>query len=351
MLISDISVCIITRDQEEKLRRCLKALAPYSWEIVVVDTGSSDKSRETALEEGAKLFEFRWIDDFSAAKNFAASKATNDIILFLDSDEALRPFDADTLVKEIEACPGGLGRIKCVNSISDGTRQLEEYISRIYDRRLWHYEGRIHEQLTGNESPLFYESCLVMDHDGYSLDPEEMEKKTERNRRLLLAELKDAPEDAYILYQLGKTEYFAGEYDKAAVYLGRALEEDIDPALSYISDCVESYGYSLIKCGRAEDALAFVNIYEFFGHTADFQFLMGLIYMNNGLFDNAVEEFEKAAVNPDARARDIGEYSAYFNAGVVRECMGDKESAAAYYRKCGDYEKAKERLKAIGFDT
>ena len=69
---------------------------------------------------------------------------------------------------------------------------------------------------------------------------------------------------------------------------------DLDPALAYLTEAIETYGYSLLKTGRNEEALAFQNLYEIYGGTADFQFLMGLIYMNNGYFDAAVDEFEKA---------------------------------------------------------
>ena len=122
---------------------------------------------------------------------------------------------------------------------------------------------------------------------------------------------------------------------------------DLDPALAYLTEAIETYGYSLLKTGRNEEALAFQNLYEIYGGTADFQFLMGLIYMNNGYFDAAVDEFEKAAVNPVSNRREIGEYMAYFNAGVVRECMGDIPAAERYYGKCGDYAKAAERLEAL----
>lgn len=354
--IIPLSVCIITKNDAYKLAKCLKALKGKPWEIVVADTGSTDGSRDIVIQAGAKLCSFEWCDDFSAARNFVASEASNDMILMLDTDEYLKDTDAELLSRDIEDNPQKIGRIRRDNLVMNaGEEQHEmEFISRIYDRRIYHYEGRVHEQivpLDKDVAPGYYQTGVSVLHDGYIKTGEsgndKAENKADRNRRLLLLELKDHEDDPYILYQLGKTEYYSGNYEKAAEYLGKMLGIDLDPALAYLTEAIETYGYSLLKTGRNEEALAFQNLYEIYGGTADFQFLMGLIYMNNGYFDAAVDEFEKAAVNPVSNRREIGEYMAYFNAGVVRECMGDIPAAERYYGKCGDYAKAAERLEAL----
>jgi hypothetical protein len=76
-------------------------------------------------------------------------------------------------------------------------------------------------------------------------------------------------------------------------------------------------------------------------------FLMGLAYMNNERFEEAVAEFEKAAANPVCKVEGCNSFKAYYNAGVIRECLGQKEEAARYYGKCGDYAPAVEGLKRI----
>ena len=74
---------------------------------------------------------------------------------------------------------------------------------------------------------------------------------------------------------------------------------------------------------------------------------MGLIYMNNGLFDRAVDEFLGATKAPEAYTKGANSYLAYYNAGVIRECLGDLEQAKELYEKCGDYPRARERLVSI----
>ena len=89
------------------------------------------------------------------------------------------------------------------------------------------------------------------------------------------------------------------------------------------------------------------NIYDEFGKTADFKFLMGLIYMNNEMFDKAIDEFTKAAQMPEGRMKGVNSYFANYNTGVIYECLGDIQNAKKYYMLCGEYEPAKIRLKQL----
>ena len=73
-----ISVCIITKNEAHNLEICLERLAKYDYEIVVIDTGSTDGSVELAKKYTDKVFDFVWVDDFSAARNYAIEKATNE---------------------------------------------------------------------------------------------------------------------------------------------------------------------------------------------------------------------------------------------------------------------------------
>jgi len=87
--MSTISVCMIVKNEEENLPRCLDSLRGLWDELIIVDTGSADKTKEIAASYGAKLYDFPWINDFSAARNFAFSKASCDYIYSADADEAL----------------------------------------------------------------------------------------------------------------------------------------------------------------------------------------------------------------------------------------------------------------------
>lgn len=240
--------------------------------------------------------------------------------------------------------------LKRINRVSVGEQETEyiERINRIFSRQQYEYSGSIHEQVTAKNKEEYetYLAPVVILHDGYEGTEEERRKKAERNLKLLLKELENHPDDTYFMYQIGKSYYMAEDYEEAIRYFEKALGYDLNPKLEYVIDMVESYGYALLNTGRVETALQFQGIYEEFGDCADFKFLMGLIYMNNERYEEAVAEFLKATEYKSARMTGTNSYLAYYNAGVIRECLGDIGQALEYYRKCGDYAKAQERIRA-----
>lgn len=90
---------MIVRNEEDTLARCLESVKDAVDEIVIIDTGSTDATKETARVFTDKIYDFKWIDDFSAARNFSFSKATKDYIMWLDADDVLLPEDAEKLKK------------------------------------------------------------------------------------------------------------------------------------------------------------------------------------------------------------------------------------------------------------
>jgi len=355
----NLSVCIIAKNEEKNIERCLECLHPYGFEIVVVDTGSKDRTKEIAGKYTDYVYDFVWCDDFAAAKNFAISKATNEYVMVIDCDEYLDEINVQALQELIANNPDKVGRVRRRNVFSRNNYQQEnvEWINRIFSKEKFHYEGRIHEQVTSLDGKDYetYETPVVILHSGYDLTEEERKAKAERNSTLLLQELEQLQQEVvldarkeeqipYIIYQLGKSYYMAGDYAKACEYFSEGLSFDLEPKLEYVIDMVETYGYALINSGQAETALFFENIYEEFGNCADFKFLMGLIYMNNALFSEAIEEFLKATKYKECRTVGANSYMAFYNVGVIYECLGKVEDARKYYKMCGSYAAALERL-------
>ena len=97
-----ISVCMIVKNEEKRLAACLDCLVPIADEIIIVDTGSVDKTKEIARKYTDSIFDFKWIDDFSAARNFAFSKATMDYIYTADADELIDSANVE-LFKRVKA--------------------------------------------------------------------------------------------------------------------------------------------------------------------------------------------------------------------------------------------------------
>lgn len=347
-----LSVCIITKNESKNLEKCLSCLKKYDLDIVVVDTGSTDNSVEVAKKYTDSIFFFHWCDDFAAARNFAASKAKNDVIMMIDTDEFVEQLNFVQLKQLIIRNKKKVGRIHRNNSyVSDGIgMNSKEVINRIYDRRLYYYVGKVHEQITARDGR-DYDTYIVpvyVEHSGYSGDKGEREKKADRNLKLLKEMLKTEGEDPYVLYQIGKSYYYKGQYQQAAEYFERTFDKELDPKLEYVIDMITSYGYALVNAGQAQRALDLECLSDEFSGSADFIFMMGIVYMQNAMFEQAVQNFLKAAAMPSCVVDGVNSYLAYYNAGVIYECLGDKKKALEYYKKCGQYKKAVEGIARIG---
>ena len=92
-----ISVCLIARNEEEVIGRCLESISVFADEIIVVDTGSIDKTKKIAGGFTEKIFDFEWINDFSAARNYAFSKACGDYLMWVDADDIAERKDGEKI--------------------------------------------------------------------------------------------------------------------------------------------------------------------------------------------------------------------------------------------------------------
>lgn len=96
-----LSLCLIVKNEEKYIEECVKSFGNTVSELIVVDTGSTDKTIEIAKKLGAKVFDFKWMDDFSAARNFATDHATGDWIMVVDADERLAPGNQEKLLEAL----------------------------------------------------------------------------------------------------------------------------------------------------------------------------------------------------------------------------------------------------------
>lgn len=351
-----ISVCIITKNESAKLNECLKRLTPYGFEIVVVDTGSTDNSKEIALQYTDSVYDFIWCNDFSAARNFAASKATNEYILALDTDEYIEKLDKNELVRLIQANPGKAGQIRRKNTFFTDCKESKssDYATRLYSKNLFHFEGRIHEQITPIDpsrlSKELYTAPIYVDHDGYLGSEGERTAKAKRNLDLLLLDLNEKGADPYTLYQIGKSYYYMQQYEESIPYFEQALEFPLDMHLDYVANMIVTYGYALLNLKQAEKALMLEALYEDLSQNADYLFVLGLIYMQNAIFDLAVTCFLQATKIDTCEVEGVNSYSAFYNIGVIYECHGNVNEACNYYRKCKNFTPALQRLNVLQSD-
>ena len=162
-----ISLCMSVKNEEKILERCLDSVADLVDEIVIADTGSTDATREIARRYTEKVYDFPWTDDFSAARNFVFSRATQEYIYSADADEVLSPENRErfrllkeTLLPEVE-----IVQMKYANQLQFNTvyNYDEEYRPKLFKRkRDFVWEAPIHE--TVRLEPVIYDSDIVITH-------------------------------------------------------------------------------------------------------------------------------------------------------------------------------------------
>ncbi len=345
-----ISVCMIAKNEDNHIEECLKRLRPCRFEVIVVDTGSVDRTVEIAQRYADKVFHFAWCNDFSAARNFSIRQASNDWVLIIDCDEYLENVNLADLEDALEQNSRSVGMIVRNNPYSiQGVRSImSERIGRLFNRRYCHFEGIIHEQvctLDGRE-PASFQIPLTFYHEGYVSESGKRMRAT-RNLELLLQDLERKGPSPYTYFRLGQNYVSLNDLDKAAHYYQKGLELDVDTGSAFVQSMVETYGYCLIELARYDAAMELCRRYGVLSQRADFVYLQGMIYMKKGLYDRAIAEFEKATGFATCSRKGINSYQSYYNIASIYETTGELDKARSYYKKCGDYAPAVRRLKEI----
>ncbi len=230
-----ISGCIIARNEELNIVKCINNLKSVTDEIIVVDTGSDDKTRQIAEEIGASVYEQKWENDFSKARNAALERATGDWIIFLDADEF---FNEDSLsllrpaIQKAHSNPNIEGMLCNLFNIDLDTGRFlnSSYVMRIFrNRKHIRYINQIHEEISNKGAKLKHSNnsdILTIMHTGYSSSLQA--EKAKRNLEMLLIDT----EHEIAAYHLATTYFILGDYKNAYQYADLALSikaiRDID---------------------------------------------------------------------------------------------------------------------------
>lgn len=146
-----VSLCMIARDEEAVLGRCLQSVEGIAEEIIVVDTGSQDATREIARAHGAKVYDWAWRDDFAAARNEAFSHASMEYILWLDADDVMDEENRQKFLALKETLDPSIDMVMMryhVAFAANGTPTLTFYRERLMRRSAsFRWQGRVHEAI------------------------------------------------------------------------------------------------------------------------------------------------------------------------------------------------------------
>ncbi len=252
-----ISACVIVKNEEKNLPRWFQGVKEIADEYIVVDTGSTDKTKEIALQNGAKVFDFAWINDFSAAKNYAIEQAKGNWIIFLDADEYFHANDFNILRRKIKFYhkEKNVDVLMCKLDNIDVDNHNQSvgviYQARIFrNKKYIRYKGAIHEALFNGKNSktlIQYIDGVTIYHTGYSASVSK--QKAKRNLKIILDRIAREGIQPLDYTYLVDCYYALKDFEKVVYYARKFYE----------SDCVvyglggKSYLYmivSLVALGR-----------------------------------------------------------------------------------------------------
>ncbi len=338
-----LSLCLITKDEEKNIKRCINSVKDIADEVLVVDTGSKDRTIEFAKECGARIIETKWQDDFSKARNVALDNAKSDWILFLDADEEIAKDDAVKIKEAIDSGKSDAYLLKMINFAGSTLNVVTEthFSTRLYrNKKSFRYKYPIHEQVvdinTGNSLHTEVTDIKVL-HYGYLNEIRLEKNKTQRNRKLLAKYLESHPNNVFQQVNMAVELYNGGEYKKALKIFKMASKHvavDINYStriLRYMADC-----YMELK--RYDEAYKYIKgAQKLYKDMPDFVYLEGKLYFCEHRYEKAAETFARCTQMGE-HSEDIyvgmggtGSYRAQFYGALCSEKLGDLEGAVQGY--------------------
>ncbi|MCY8750989.1 TPR domain-containing glycosyltransferase [Bacillus inaquosorum] len=290
-----LSVCMIVKNEERHIARCLESVQRIADEIIVVDTGSNDRTEDICKSFHAQVYHHKWEQDFSKARNASLQHAKGEWILILDADEELDSDTGSLLPSLLTDSLPSLGCVKVVNYTGKQWNENEAFEQRqirlIRNQQNIRFTGSMGERPEGREASSPFSLPCIIHHYGYL--EQEAQQKHQRNMNLLDTELLTFCADPSLIYQKA-AEYDRGnEHDKAfrlamdCINKCKRKQQIPPPAFYYLKYKL------LIDAERYEEAKRDIN--EALGHYPDYctlHYYKGIIMYQSKKVREAITAFE-----------------------------------------------------------
>jgi glycosyltransferase involved in cell wall biosynthesis/thioredoxin-like negative regulator of GroEL len=318
-----VSLCMIVKDEEAMLPRCLAAVAEFVDELIVVDTGSSDRTVEIAESFGARILHHEWDGDFSAARNVGLDAATSDWLMYLDADEVLVEGEGPRL-RELLGHTWREGifltESNHVGELQDGVAVQHSALRLFRNRPAYRFEGRVHEQFA-HKLPALAERVeytqVRIEHFGYLGAVRDAKEKSRRNLELLERQIAEGVDTPFLHFNLGSERAASGDIAGSLVHLQRAWEKLLgDPErldYGYFPSLCSRLVKALNANGRHRDAITQADeVLRLLPDFTDVVLEQAMAHRGLGDAETAIAHFERSIAMGDAPAR----YSATVGAGT-----------------------------------
>jgi GT2 family glycosyltransferase/tetratricopeptide (TPR) repeat protein len=293
-----VSACMITKNEEELIAQCLASLENFVDEVVIYDTGSTDRTIEIARNAGATVIEGYWDDDFGRARNAALEHCKGEWVLHIDADEELEG-GGKTIRHILLTAPISAWQVEVLNLSGGGAKNdLIHRPCRLFKRRLYHWEGRLHEQVTFRDGIARDDFGVLpgarIIHHGYTPEMMTSRNKAERNIRIaeIDAETDDGRDPMDKLTNLGRSYTLSGKNEEALELYRKARTF---PVVSPVTarTLFRAGAQAALAADRPEDALEWINDLATASDSQDTaHFLRGTTLADMGRWEEALEELE-----------------------------------------------------------
>ena len=353
---TSVSACMIVKNEEELLGGCLDSIRDWVDEIIVVDTGSTDRTVEIAESYGAKVYHQPWEGNFSKHRNYSIELATCDWVFIVDADERIFEEDIPAIKRMLCQDEFPLLSINVINYYGDSEdHQTFLPSDRFFRRELnLRYKGIVHNQLDIPDDVKSSRTGVRLKHLGYGLDPEKMKKKLARSKALLEQQLSENPDNAFAHFNMAQL-LRSGEHgfpvENAPEIIKHAtrgveLTDPDKPRERHIHlMCLDQLGWTCFHTGRLEAALqAADRALKVKPDYLDPLFLRGHANLKLGKLDEAVASYHKyievQAGFELARERTNiiffhidSRVEAYYALAMIHLSKNDTAAARDYYQK------------------
>lgn len=338
--MTTISLCMIVKNEEDVIGRCLGSVADLVDEIIVVDTGSTDRTKNIVAEYTDKIYDFEWIDDFAAARNYAFSLATGTYCMWLDADDVMLEADrkAFAQMKKALAPPVNVVMMKYNTGFDEtGNVTFAYYRERVIKNHAgMHWVGAVHEVIS-TLGDIQYNECAVTHRKLHPSDPD-------RNLRIFEKQIKSGvPLDPRQQFYYGRELYYHKRYQDAIVVFERFLDADQGWVENKIDAC-KHCAYCYYEIGLDQDALrAYLRSFLYDLPRAEVCCDIGCHFFDRGQYSTALYWYERALgckrednsggfISPDAYGYTpyIQMCVCYSHLGAVKEAVACNEKAAHY---------------------
>lgn len=335
-----VSLCMIVRDEEEVIGSCLDSTGDLVDEVIIVDTGSVDKTKEIASRYTSKIYDFKWINDFSAARNYSFSQATMDYIFWLDADDVLLKEDRAGFAKLKETVDSSVDVVMMKYVLStgeDGKPTLSCYRERLLKRlKNFRWYDPIHEY-------------MVFDGNIINSDISITHKKIPgrsvgRNLAIfekILAEGRELSERNYFYY--AKELYVNGRYEEAVEFYLKFLDTEGGHFTNYLDSCIDlSKIYDNYVKDNKQALRMLLRSFEYGIPRAEVCCLIGYRYKKAKDYPKAIFWFDLATKlnKPNSWGsiiHDCWDFLPYLELSICYFKTGNLKAAIKYNNKAAEY--------------